>query len=223
MFSIYGVTGRTFRGTLEKLGPLDALAPVRHTRGIVREGEEFGAKMRGSEMRRETPRSGVEEGEAARYQEANEAYQQALQTSPERSPIHHAYQIMTRDVATLSPTARVDEAWRFLVSLGYGQAPVLDAAHGLVGMVSLAELLAVLNVDEGGVRDILARTVADVMLTPVVSTDPASDVRRVARVLLDYDLTGIPVMGEQNDLVGIITRGDILRAVIHDPPLNLWA
>jgi CBS domain-containing protein len=219
MFSIYGVAGRTFRGTLETLGPLEGLAPIRHARGIAREGEELSPEA----QQWKAAQSEVEAEGSARYQEATEAYQSMLRATPERAPIHHAYQIMSRDVATLNPTVRVDEAWRFLVSRGFGQAPVLDAAQGLVGMVSLAQLLAVLNVDEGGVRDILARTVADVMVTPVVSADPISDVRRVARVLLDYDLTGIPVVGEQDDLVGIITRGDILRAVIHDPPLNLWA
>jgi CBS domain-containing protein len=42
-------------------------------------------------------------------------------------------------------------------------------------------------------------------------------------VLLDYDLTGIPVVGDGDELVGIVTRGDILRRVIHEPPLSLWA
>jgi CBS domain-containing protein len=130
---------------------------------------------------------------------------------------------MSREVATLGPETRVDDAWRFLAARGFGQAPVLDAARGLVGLVTLADLLSVLNVDEGGVRDIRASRVSDVMTTPVITTDPVSDVRRVARVLLDYDLPGIPVVGESDELVGLVTRGDILRSVIHEPPLSLWA
>lgn len=215
MFSIYGVTGRTFRGTLEKLGPLTALAPVRHARGIEREGEELGPEMR--------PPAGPGEEAAGHYREATEAYRSMLEAPAERGPIHHVYQVMSRDVATLEPGARVDEAWRFLSTRGYGQAPVVDEGRGLVGLVTMADLLAVLNVDAEGVHDIRARRVADVMTTPVITTDPVSDVRRVARVLLDFDLTGIPVVGEQDDLVGIVTRGDILRQVIHEPPLSLWA
>ena len=219
MFSIYGVSGRTFRGTLENLRPLSELAPVRHGRGIDRDGEELGPEMFHAELARAR---GEEDG-AAPYREATEAYAQMLKAPTERGPIHHAYQVMTRGVVTLAPETRVEAAWRFLSTRGYGQAPVVGSAQGLVGMVSLADLLKVLNVDEVGVRDIRARTVAEVMTSPVVTTDPVSDVRRVARVLLDYHLTGIPVVGDQDDLVGIVTRGDILRRVINEPPLSLWA
>ncbi len=219
MFSIYGVTGRTFRGTLEALGPLSGLAPARHARGIAREGEELGPEMRVVAK----DRRGPEEEGGGHYREATEAYRRMLEAARERGPIHHVYQIMSRDVATLDPQARVEEAWRFLAARGYGQAPVREGSGRLVGMVSVTDLLTVLNVEAGRVRDILARTVADVMTTPVITTDPVSDVRRVARVLLDYDLTGIPVVGEGDDLVGIVTRGDILRRVINEPPLSLWA
>lgn len=219
MFSIYGVTGRTFRGTLENLRPLSELAPVRHGRGIEREGGELGPEQ----FLAQPVGAGAPEDVSSRYQEATAAYRQMLRDSPDRGPIHHAYQIMSRNVATLEPGMGVETAWRFLAARGYGQAPVVDGGRGLVGMVSLADLLKVLNVDDMGVRDLRARTVAEVMTSPVVTTDPVSDVRRVARVLLDYDLTGIPVVGDGDDLVGIVTRGDILRRVINDPPLSLWA
>jgi CBS domain-containing protein len=73
------------------------------------------------------------------------------------------------------------------------------------------------------VRDILSHSVADVMTSPVVSADPVTDIRRAARVLLDYQLSGLPVVNEQEELVGILTRSDILRALVNDPPLSLWA
>jgi CBS domain-containing protein len=92
-----------------------------------------------------------------------------------------------------------------------------------VGLVSVQDLLTVINVEADTVRDILSRTVADVMTSPVVSTDPITDIRRVARVLLDYKLSGLPVVSEQAELVGIVTRSDILRALVNDPPLSLWA
>lgn len=81
----------------------------------------------------------------------------------------------------------------------------------------------VINVEGDTVRDILSRSVADVMTSPVVSTDPITDIRRAARVLLDYRLSGLPVVNEQEELVGILTRSDILRALVNDPPLSLWA
>ncbi len=219
MFSIYGVTGRTFRGTLESLTPLAGAAAIRHARGIAREGEELGPEMFILEnMRRQAPVD-----ETGQYREATEAYRRMLQHPTEREPIQHVYQVMSRDVQTLALNTPVEAAWRFLAAHKFGQAPVVSGASGLVGLVAVSDLLKVLNVDGQEVRDIRATTVAEVMTSPVVTSDPISDIRRVARVLLDYDLPGLPVVGEQDELVGIVTRGDILRRVINEPPLSLWA
>jgi len=214
MFSVYGVTGQSFHGSLEKLIAIPGLSAARRSRGINQEGEELGPEMRVS------ARDNQEDGQ---YQKAAQAYRQMLRVSSERTPILHAYQLMSRDVMTLRPDARVEDAWRQLAARGLGQAPVLDKTLRLVGLVSVQDLLTVINVEADTVRDILSRSVADVMTSPVVSADPITDIRRVARVLLDYKLSGLPVVSEQEELVGILTRSDILRALVNDPPLSLWA
>lgn len=214
MFSVYGVTGQSFRGTLERLIAVPGLSAARRSRGIDQEGEELGPEMR--VFRRDNH----EEGQ---YQKAAQAYREMVRVSTERGPILHAYQLMSRDVMTLRPDVTVEDAWRQLAARGFGQAPVLDKTLQLVGLVSVQDLLTVINVEDGEVRDILSRTVADVMTTPVVSADPIADIRRVARVLLDYHLSGLPVVSEQAELVGILTRSDILRALVNNPPLSLWA
>jgi len=214
MFSVYGVTGQSFRGSLEKLVAIPGLSAARRSRGINQEGEELGPEMR--VFRRENQ----EEGQ---YHQAAQAYRQMLRVSTERTPIQHTYQLMSRDVMTLRPDTRVDDAWRQLAARGLGQAPVLDKTLRLVGLVSVQDLLMVINVEGDTVRDMLSRSVADVMTSPVVSADPVTDIRRAARVLLDYQLSGLPVVNEQEELVGILTRSDILRALVNDPPLSLWA
>ena len=214
MFSVYGVTGQSFRGSLEKLIAVPGLSAARRSRGIDQEGEELGPEMR--VFRRESQ----EEGQ---YHQAAQAYREMLRVSTERAPILHAFQLMSRDVLTLRPDATVEEAWRQLAARGIGQAPVLDKTLRLVGLVSVQDLLTVINVEDGKVRDILSHSVADVMTSPVVSADPITDIRRVARVLLDYQLSGLPVVNEREELVGILSRSDILRALVNDPPLSLWA
>jgi acetoin utilization protein AcuB len=214
MFSVYGVTGQTFRGTLERLIAVPGLSAARRSRGINQEGEELGPELRLTSR---------DNNEAEQHQQAADTYRQMLRVSTERAPILHAYQLMSRDVMTLRPDARVEEAWRQPAARGLGQAPMLDKTPQLVGLVSVQDLLTVINVEDGKVRDILSRTVADVMTTPVVSADPITDIRRLARVLLDYQLSGLPVVSEQAELVGILTRSDILRALVNDRPLSLWA
>jgi CBS domain-containing protein len=213
MFSVYGVTGLAYRGPLESLGGVSGLSAARHARGIAQEGEELGPELR--------VRSGSGDARLP-DREAAEAYRRMLGREQQREPILHAWQVMSRDVLTLSPDVGVERAWEVLSRSRYGQAPVLDAGVRLVGLVSVGDLLTALNIDDGTVRDTLARTVADVMTSPVVSADPVSDVRRVARVLLNYHLPGLPVVNESGDLAGIISRGDLLRALVNDPPLSLW-
>ncbi len=212
MFSVYGVTGLAYRGPLENLGSVSSLSAARHARGIAQEGEELGPEM---VLAREGRGHGT-------FQAAAEAYRQILGKEDKREPILHVYQVMTDAVLSLRPEITVERAWRTLEQRGYNQAPVLDGSGRLVGLVSARLLLTALNVDGGIMRDILLRTVTDVMVSPVVSADPVSDVRRVARVLLDYDLPAVPVVSESSELVGIVTRGDLLRALVNDPPLSLW-
>lgn len=129
---------------------------------------------------------------------------------------------MSRHVATLSPDASVEQAWRTLVARRVGQAPVVDAARRLVGLISRERLLHVLNEEGGNLRDVRHRTVADVMVTPVVAAEPDAEVRRIARVLLECELPAVPIIDAAGQLVGIVSRSDVLRVVVTDPPLTLW-
>ncbi|MDD5030353.1 MAG: CBS domain-containing protein, partial [Rhodoferax sp.] len=71
-------------------------------------------------------------------------------------------------------------------------------------------------------RALMQQNVQDIMWTPVPSVAPESDIRRVVRVLLDTGLPGLPVVDEVGTVIGFISRSDILRAVVTDPPLDLW-
>jgi CBS domain-containing protein len=45
----------------------------------------------------------------------------------------------------------------------------------------------------------------------------------LALLLLDTGLPGLPVVDDDGGLRGFVSRSDILKAVVHDPPLDLWA
>ena len=102
------------------------------------------------------------------------------------------------------------------------QAPVLSANFQLVGIVSDRNLLTTLNLDDGKVRDVLTKRVQDVMTTPVVAANPATDIRRIAHVMLDRDVSGVPIVNETGRLVGFVSQRDVLRTVVTDPPLSIW-
>ncbi|MGC2165121.1 MAG: CBS domain-containing protein [Gallionella sp.] len=213
MFSICGVTGQTFRGTLEQLNQVQRVMPSRHVRGINREGEEVGVAVTTSEYLNAFP---VDQGLAVK------AYRSMLPRELERGPLYHARQVMHTPVLTAREDDPVELVWNMLVEHGIRQVPIVNSSNRLVGLVHDRDLLTVLNVENDQVRDVMRKTSADVMRTPAVAAAPITDIRRIVRVMLNYGLGGVPVLDEREDMIGFVSRGDILRTVITDPPLSLW-
>ena len=51
----------------------------------------------------------------------------------------------------------------------------------------------------------------DVMTRNVVSTRPDATVAEMVQLMLDNRISGLPVVNDHGDLVGIVTEGDCLR------------
>jgi len=214
MFYVYGLSGPIFQGTLENLGRMPP---------IMRRSPVVAARRIGDQIENMPVAPQPQAAEPSPLgEQAIAAYKSMLPDSLERGPLYHANQIMQRMVITINADDEVAYAWRKLVDQGIHQAPVLDANLQLVGMISERNLLTVLNVEAGAVRDVMAKTVADVMTTPVVAASPVTDIRRIARAMLDHHADGVPILDETRSLVGFISRTDILKAVIADPPLSIW-
>lgn len=220
MFSIYGESGRVFKGAMEDLWRIDALRKV--------------ARARRMEAHRDEPVAGVTAPEGAtppahtRAGAALSAYAQAGKLHPARHPLSRVADVMNRTVITVNPDLPVLEAWQLLMRQGVGQAPVTGARGELVGLLTRAELLSLEHLPQPDAsalvwRALLMQPVASVMLSPVPAVDEETDIRRVARVLLDTHLPGLPVVSDEGRVIGFISRSDILRAVVHDPPLDLWS
>ncbi|EXI75660.1 MAG TPA: CBS domain-containing protein [Candidatus Accumulibacter phosphatis] len=203
MFAVYGLSGPIFRGAFERLGEVSGISRSRAVQPISED----------------EPRATTFATPTA---QAIGAYRQMLRAEADRGPLYHAYQIMQRPVFSVFSQDAVERAWRLLLERRIHQAPVLDPGYRLVGIVSERDLLTTLNVDTGRPRDIMARQVADVMSTPVVSADPVTDIRRIAQVMLEHGVDGVPIVNESDALVGFVSRSDVLRAVVTDPPLSLW-
>lgn len=209
MFSVYGVSGQVFNGTLEEMNRVRGLARARAARAIAQDAEELGmdAVLYSSTRPREA---------------AVRAYSAMLPQALERGPLYHADQIMQRQVITVAAGDDVAQAWRTLRDHLIHQAPVLDDRGQLIGIVSERDLLTVINIDAGKIVESLSRRVRDVMTTPVVTAASVTDIRRIAHAMLDHGVDGVPIMSDGGRLAGFISRSDILRAVTVDPPLSLW-
>jgi len=226
MFSVYGTTGQTFRGTLEELrtiGPAVGLTRTRRVRPYGQESRDHAP----SNFADLLPSQSGEPPTDIAHRAALAAYSEVSKPELPRQPLTKVDAIMSTEVLTVPDSANVGQAWGLLSEHGIGQAPVVSARGVLVGLLSRADLMQPDRLPQPHShalvwQALLAQSVVDVMWTPVPSVATDTDIRRVARVLLDTGLPGLPVVDDGGKVVGFVSRSDILRAVVADPPLDLW-
>lgn len=205
MFAVHSLSGLSLRA------PLEQLSRISEARALRRNDTDY------------EPAFVAKDEAPSRYQTAAQAYRSMLPKSLDRGPVKHAWQIMSRRLIKVRHDDSIEAAWRVLVKGRVRQAMVVNGEGVIVGLVSERDILKCINIEAGQVRDVRAGQVGEVMTTPVVSADPVTDIRRIAQAFLDYHLPGMPIVEENGLAVGFISRGDILRSVVTDPPLSLWS
>ena len=126
--------------------------------------------------------------------------------------MYRAKDVMTRDILTLSPKATVEEAIRQLLDHSYSGAPVVNEDGVLVGIVSEFQLLEVIYDPET-----TKLPVEEVMTRSVLSVDEGALLSDVANLFIMHRIRRVPVL-QDGQLVGLITRRDVLRYIIESRP-----
>lgn len=119
---------------------------------------------------------------------------------------------MTRDVVTVSSTMQIREAIQVLLEHDISGAPVVDEQDQLVGMLTERDCMDVLlnssYFDEPGGR------VAQYMSKSIESVEPDTTLMAMAEKFRDSKFRRFPVV-ENDTMIGIISREDILRILQH--------
>ena len=115
-----------------------------------------------------------------------------------------ARDIMTRTVCTIRPQASAQEAAQLLSQKRISGLPVVDENSKIIGIVTEADIIS--KVDREGLR------VADIMSHEVITVDEETLVSDIAMLLTERKIKRVPVV-QDNKLVGIISRADIVNAV----------
>jgi CBS domain-containing protein len=61
--------------------------------------------------------------------------------------------------------------------------------------------------------ELMKRTVGDVMTEGVVHVEPAMPLTRVLQLMVSLKIRSFPVLGPDRQLLGMISRGDVMRAL----------
>jgi CBS domain-containing protein len=113
--------------------------------------------------------------------------------------------IMTRGVRSMAPTDSVIQAAKAMDELNVGVIPICEGDK-LVGMVTDRDIVV-----RGLARDLDGRTtkLADVMSTGVRTVHEEDDVDEVLSQMADSQIRRLPVVDQQERLIGIVSLGDV--------------
>jgi len=144
--------------------------------------------------------------------------------------------VMTTEVVSFDPGENVQNAMQRLVEAGVDAGPVVDRTGDVVGMLSTGDLIVEearvhfptvvnflgVNVTmpfndrklEESLHKALGATVGEVMSNRPKVARLSDTVEDAATLMHDEDLSRLPVVDDDGRLVGIIARGDIVRAIV---------
>jgi CBS domain-containing protein len=133
-----------------------------------------------------------------------------------------AGQIMTSPVLTVTRDVPAREAIALLAARGITSLPVVDEDGDVIGIVSEVDLLRrrvphdprahLMPQHDSGDPP---RTVGEVMSDAVVCLSENADAADLAEVLVDNRIRAVPIL-RGGDLVGIVSRRDVLRTLVRD-------
>jgi CBS domain-containing protein len=131
--------------------------------------------------------------------------------------------LMTRDMVTLKEEDDLSRAMKIFSEHPIRHLPVASDGK-LVGMVSHRDALAwsgsVIDpsrfAGERIAKEAHDTFVAEVMVTDVVTVSPKATAVEAARLLLKGGFGSLPVVDDDDNLLGIVTETDLLRHLISD-------
>jgi CBS-domain-containing membrane protein len=117
--------------------------------------------------------------------------------------------LMTTDVITVSPETGIRDAARLMFRNRVSGLPVVSPAGTLIGIITEADFLRLEVERQEGGSD-LGEDVGGVMSSGVVTTDPDTSIYEAAKIMTFQDIKRLPVVDEEQHLLGIISRADIV-------------
>lgn len=141
---------------------------------------------------------------------------------------------MSRDPVVVRPETPLNEAIQILAERHFSGLPVVDDARQLVGIISETDLMwqetgvtppaYIMFLDsviylknpatyERDLHKALGQTVGEVMSRDPISIDPDKSLKDAAQMMHDRSVHRLPVLDAEGLVIGILTRGDIIRAM----------
>lgn len=124
-------------------------------------------------------------------------------TMPLRRPEPKVAELMRKNPLTANPKDSIKDVSERMVRGNVDHVPVVDEQNRLVGIVTTWDIAKAVAIN--------ARTLEEIMTRKVIVAKPQETVDIVAKRMEQYDITGLPVVDEENRVLGLITSADLSR------------
>lgn len=142
-------------------------------------------------------------------------------------------EIMTKEVKSLSPDMNAGDALKLLQKMKISGLPVISDKNKLVGMFTEKEILSEIlpsyiktvgkfvyqdnpKATRQKIQAFSAKSVKDVMRKNAATVSDDTTLCEVAHVMLIHALRRIVVLNSSQEVVGIVSRGDVLQALFGE-------
>lgn len=154
---------------------------------------------------------------------AKNTYQYVAQPDGKRKPVEKAVQIMTSPVHTLTKSSSLELAWMQFKKYGIRHMPVVNTQDELCGILSDRDILKAWAVINAQTRKSLKDVeIGEIMVNQVLAGTPDTSIRELAEAMTVRRIGAIPLLNKALEVVGVVTRSDILRTIMNQAPMELW-
>jgi CBS domain-containing protein len=163
-----------------------------------------------------------EKDRAQKKDEALDTYKKMVNIDTSE-PVYQVKDIMTKNCIYIHIESTVNEAYESLNSLDVNQMPVVSFGKKIRGMINKKMILELLMDNLENSKYNLNKKIEEIKLPEIITVAPSVEIRKVAKVMIDFKLDAIPVVDENDILVGIVSKTDILKAISYLPKMQLWS
>jgi CBS domain-containing protein len=122
----------------------------------------------------------------------------------------NAVDVMNTPIVAASPNASAREIALYMLLGGFSGVPIADGNGSLVGIVTELDLIKALRAGKA----LEHVSVTDIMTCNVVTVDVSTPIEEIMQIFECEHILRVPVMRE-GKIVGIVSRPDLLRAVVE--------
>lgn len=125
---------------------------------------------------------------------------------------------MSPQVVVAKENTNAEQISSRLLAGEFNGVPVVDDKGGVIGIVTALDILKAIQGGKKKLNEMLARDI----MTPNPSTvKKDTSIEEIIRILVEKEIVLVPVVEDNNKLIGVVARLDILREKLNEGFLTI--